>query len=171
MAANAHEPRTDQPAERQELTELLRDSRPKLAAVAFRRLGNWHDAEEAVSLVCLAAWRRQLTHPNTCTLPWLFGTLRNVVGTALRGQRRALALARRAESERQEAGHHDEATLAHIELRRAMSDLSAADQRILWLAYWGDLSGDEIGAILGCSHAAVRARLTRARRRLRAILG
>ena len=52
------------------------------------------------------------------------------------------------------------------DLLRAISQLSADDQEVLLLAGWDGLDSSGIAAVLGCSVAAARTRLSRARRRL-----
>lgn len=57
------------------------------------------------------------------------------------------------------------------QLLAAMHALPLDQRLILELAYWEDMSGEEIAEVLGISHNAVRLRLTRARAELRALLG
>ncbi len=58
-----------------------------------------------------------------------------------------------------------------IDVDRALHQLSKSDRGLLCLAYMDDYSGAEIAEILGITPAAVRQRLSRAARRMRAILG
>jgi RNA polymerase sigma-70 factor (ECF subfamily) len=51
-----------------------------------------------------------------------------------------------------------------------MEELSSSDRELIRMAYWEDLSRDEIAEILGCSAVTVRVRLLRARNRLDALL-
>lgn len=53
----------------------------------------------------------------------------------------------------------------------ALRRLPIDQQMALELTYWEELSGEEVADVLGISHNAVRARLTRARDRLRELLG
>jgi len=57
------------------------------------------------------------------------------------------------------------------EVRKALSALGEEDRRLLCLQGDGDLDYAELAEILGCTRDAVRARVCRARRRLREILG
>lgn len=45
------------------------------------------------------------------------------------------------------------------------------ERELIWMAYWEELTGEEMASIVGCSHAALRVRLHRAKRRLRSALG
>jgi DNA-directed RNA polymerase specialized sigma24 family protein len=56
-------------------------------------------------------------------------------------------------------------------LALALAGLSPGLREVLVLHAWAELSHDEIAEVLGCSSAAVRTRLSRARSRLAAGLG
>jgi RNA polymerase sigma factor (sigma-70 family) len=56
-------------------------------------------------------------------------------------------------------------------LALALAGLSPALREVLVLHAWAELSHDEIAVALGCSTAAVRTRLSRARSQLAALLG
>jgi DNA-directed RNA polymerase specialized sigma24 family protein len=53
-----------------------------------------------------------------------------------------------------------------VPIREALAALSDADQEILRLVAWDDLSPTQASVVLGCSPGAVRVRLHRARQRL-----
>jgi RNA polymerase sigma-70 factor (ECF subfamily) len=55
-------------------------------------------------------------------------------------------------------------------VRQALHLLGDADRDILLLTVWDDLDAASVAQVLGCSRAAVRVRLHRARRRLAALL-
>jgi DNA-directed RNA polymerase specialized sigma24 family protein len=84
-------------------------------------------------------------------------------------QRRSLRqnrLARRLESEAVvEINAGDPADAGRIDL--ALSRLSAPDQELLRLVEWDRLALPDVAALVGCSVAALRVRLHRARRRFR----
>ena len=61
---------------------------------------------------------------------------------------------------------HDEDT----EVLEALSSLRPADQEVLRLATWEQLTAPEIAAALGCTPNAAALRLSRARSRLRSAL-
>ncbi len=60
---------------------------------------------------------------------------------------------------------------AAIDVWRALGELSSEQRDVVILFYFDDLSTEEIAKILGVLHGTVRTRLTRARERLRGILG
>ena len=53
---------------------------------------------------------------------------------------------------------------------RALAKLSERDRDLLLLAAWDGLTADEIAVVVGCSRAAAKVRLHRARRRLQRTL-
>ncbi|MCU1480770.1 MAG: polymerase sigma factor [Subtercola sp.] len=63
-----------------------------------------------------------------------------------------------------------EALDRQLDLRAAFGALSAADQEVLALRVWEDLDARSAAAVIGCSRATYSMRLSRARRRLAAIL-
>ncbi len=102
------------------------------------------------------------------TIAWLYATLRNVVGNTYRGRTRHTRRADRAEQELESAP--ELASDEVIEVRLAVNRLEEADREVIWMAYWEDLSREEMAEILGCSTATLRVRLHRARRRLEQLL-
>jgi len=58
-----------------------------------------------------------------------------------------------------------------LDVWRALGELSAELREVTVLFYFHDLTGEEIAAALRVSHGAVRMRLSRARERLRVLLG
>lgn len=149
--------------------ELFRAHHSVLVAAAFNRLSDLDDAEEAVSEVFAAAWRRRTDHATTFTLPWLYATLRNVVGNEYRRRDRAARRVRRFAIKSPSAvvqPPDDEA----IALRKFISGMRPDDRELLWMAYWEELTGEEMAVILGCSRSAIKVRLLRARGRLKELL-
>ena len=58
-----------------------------------------------------------------------------------------------------------------VDLARAWGSLSPADQEVLALHVWDDLSDRDAATVLGCTRAAYSMRLIRSRRRLSRIVG
>ena len=77
-------------------TTLFRRHSKTIYNYCFRRLANWAEAEDAVSLVFLEAWRRRDKDlPPDKVLPWLYGIASNVLRNRHRAERRfRAALAR-----------------------------------------------------------------------------
>lgn len=150
--------------------ESFRAHHSLLVTAAFNRLSDLDDAEEAVAEVFAAAWRHRSDEVKSFMLPWLYATLRNVVGNEYRRRDRASRRVLRVMAERGDEAVQpldDEA----IMLRQFVSKLRLEDRELIWMAYWEELTGEEMAEILGCSRSAVKVRLLRARGRLRALLG
>ncbi|WP_400997823.1 RNA polymerase sigma factor [Agromyces sp. GXQ0307] len=144
--------------------ELFRTYHPVIVAAAFNRLSDVSDAQDAAAEVFAQAWRRRDAADHVFTIEWLYVTLRNVVGNHYRSRARHL---RRIE----QAGRHhptlvDGASDAVLDVRAAVNRLELADRELIWMAYWEDLSREEIARILGCTPATLRVRLHRARKKL-----
>ncbi|TVL92238.1 RNA polymerase sigma factor [Streptomyces sp. SAJ15] len=138
--------------------------------VARRLDGQAHEVEEVVAEVFSVAWRRRAELPEA-TLPWLYGVARNCLANTVRGQSRYRRLLNRI-------GHHQAAHGTHIVrspdsdnpaawVHEALSRLSPADQEVLRLTSWEELSLAELAVALRCGQSAAAMRLHRARRRLR----
>lgn len=135
-----------------------------IVAAAFNRLSDISDAEDAAAEVFAQAWRRREAADHVFTIEWLYVSLRNVVGNHYRSRTRHH---RRVER----AGQHHPAPVegasdAVLDVRAAVNRLDPADRELIWMAYWEDLSREEIARILGCTPATLRVRLHRARKKL-----
>ncbi len=140
-----------------------------IVAAAFNRLSDISDAEDAAAEVFAQAWRRREAADHVFTIEWLYVSLRNVVGNHYRSRTRHH---RRVER----AGQHHPAPVegasdAVLDVRAAVNRLDPADRELIWMAYWEDLSREEIARILGCTPATLRVRLHRARKKLQDTLG
>jgi RNA polymerase sigma-70 factor (ECF subfamily) len=142
---------------------------PQVFGYVMRRCDRAEDAADAIAETFLVAWRRLDDAPSGDQLRlWLYGVARRVLANQRRGNRRRLALADRLRSDlaaTAAAGH--EPTVGEQEaLRAAFNTLSPNDRELLALEAWEELSSQQIATVLGCSSAAARTRLHRARRRL-----
>lgn len=139
-----------------------------------RRLGPDRQAgiDDVVAEVFLTAWRRLEDVPTREgeALPWLYAVTRNCLLNAHRTGQRQEALAVRVATYG-EFPDRDEATTAEVELQvdlaAAWQTLTAADQEVLALALFEDLTSRQAGRVLGVTAAGYRVRLSRARRALR----
>jgi RNA polymerase sigma-70 factor (ECF subfamily) len=130
-------------------------------AYALRRT-DAASADDVVMEVFVIACRRIDAVP-AAPLPWLLGCARRVLANQRRGARRAGALvARIAEAASAGAVLNDDAD----RLAAAVSELGELDREVLFLSAWEGLEPAAIAEVLGCSRAAARVRLHRARRRL-----
>jgi RNA polymerase sigma-70 factor (ECF subfamily) len=132
-----------------------------------RRLGDAAIAEELAQEVFVIAWRRRSQVPEP-GLPWLYGVARRVLANDRR-QRRAMPDAVALDHPDQLAATVETVDGA-LDLRAALATLSEADQEILRLVGWEQLTVAEAAVVLDCARTAARVRLHRARLRLRAAL-
>jgi RNA polymerase sigma-70 factor (ECF subfamily) len=150
-------------------TALYDRYRPRVWAYAASRVGG-QAADEVVSETFMVAWRRFADVPSAA-LPWLLGVARNVIRESVRAQvrRDSLATELRRWTEAAETDVAD-GVVDRIAVLRALTELSDADREVLTLMAWQGLSPRDAGRVLGCSAAALRVRLHRARKRLTAAL-
>ena len=140
----------------------------------FRRTGDWSQADELTAIVFLEAWRRrtQVELERNDALPWLLGVATNVIRNLRRSQRRHRAALERLSRERVAdfAGDVDERVDDERQMRaalRALQKLPRADQDVLALCVWEELTYEQAALALGVPVGTVRSRLSRARARLR----
>jgi RNA polymerase sigma factor (sigma-70 family) len=142
-----------------------------LYAIAYRRLGSVHDAEETVQDAFLLLWRKRgsLHLVGDSALPWLVVTVKNL---ALNRRRSTLRRARHEAPDAElPAAAGTEPTEVDDLIRRAFDRLPPIDAEIARLCLVEDLTYAEAAARLGLTEGAVRNRLSRARGRLRRDLG
>jgi len=143
---------------------------PQVFGYVMRRCERADDAADAIAETFLVAWRRLDDAPTGDQLRlWLYGVARRVLANQRRGERRRLALADRLRSDLTTHGLPFVASDASGDdgaLRAALATLSPDDFELLTLEAWEELSSRQIAKVLGCSSAAARTRLHRARRRL-----
>jgi RNA polymerase sigma factor (sigma-70 family) len=128
---------------------------------------------DVVSEVFVVVWRRLAEVPSGDPLPWLYGVARRVVANQRRGADRSVRLADRAAALAPHAvGVPDpaETVTAGMTVTTAFERLSPDDREVLGLVVWEGLNARDAALVLGCSVAAVAARVSRARRRFRANL-
>ncbi len=145
-----------------------------ILAYAVRRVREPQDAADVVAETFLVAWRRQADVPagDEARL-WLYGVARRALANQARSERRRERLAERLRHELPAAVAAVSAprTSAEFAVLAALRELPEPDREVLLLAGWEQLEPGQIAAVLGITGVAARARLLRARRRLRAHLG
>ena len=134
-----------------------------LLRFAVRRVGP-DAAADVVADVFLVAWRRREAIPSDAARLWLFGVAGNVINNERRGQLRRTRLLEKAAAEPPSLDPAD--NTAADAVSAAFDSLAEPDQEVLRLTEWEQLSAAEAAVVLGCSTAAFRVRLHRARRRL-----
>ncbi|MDH3730715.1 MAG: sigma-70 family RNA polymerase sigma factor [Acidimicrobiia bacterium] len=166
----ARSPRTDS-----EFRRLYDEHFVAIRSYCLRRLPV-SEVNDAVAEVFLVVWRRIDDVPEGEDAPlWLYGIARNVVRNADRSLRRRARLNGRLGP----LGALSEPETETLVIRRSednevlegLANLRSADQEILRLSIWEELSNTEIADMLGIDAHAVTMRLSRARNRLARRLG
>lgn len=122
--------------------------------------------EDVVAETFIVAWRR-LDDIYGEPGPWLFGVARRVIANQLRGQRRWEALVDRLQATTVRLFDDEPGTgQQRADLVAALGTLSERDREALLLVAWEGLDAKGAAQVLGCSVAAFRVRLHRARRRV-----
>ncbi|WP_233526334.1 RNA polymerase sigma factor [Actinomadura spongiicola] len=155
----------DEADDERRFTAIYDACRQRVWAYAVSRAGR-QVADEVVSETFAIAWRRLADIPDPA-LPWLLGVARNVLRDGHRAEVRHEAFV--AELGRWTARPAEdiaEDVAERFAVLRAMAALPDGDREILILVAWQGLTPREAARVVGCSPAALRVRLHRARRRL-----
>ncbi|MGW3889972.1 RNA polymerase sigma factor [Micromonospora chokoriensis] len=144
-----------------------------LLAYALRRVAHPEDAADVVAETFLVAWRRRQDLPVAGDARlWLYGVARRVLANHHRGgvrrQRLGERLRQQIVASVADPGSEVPERLA---VRAALAGLAELDREVLMLTVWEGLQPHEVAAVLGVGPAAVRTRLSRARTRLRGLVG
>ncbi|MFG1945641.1 RNA polymerase sigma factor [Nonomuraea sp. NPDC048826] len=150
----------------QRFTDVYDRCRQRVWAYVVSRAGR-QVADEVVSETFAIAWRRLDDVPEPA-LPWLLGVARNVLRDSIRAEARREAL--RAElhawTEGDTADRVADQVADRFAVLRALAELTDEDREVLVLVAWQGLAPREAAGVVGCSPAAFRVRLHRARKRL-----
>lgn len=140
---------------------------------SLRRTERPEDAADATTDTFLVAWRRRAHVPaEPGTRPWLYGVARRVLANQRRSDSRRMALGARLRAELPAAvADVADQVVIDVDLDAALDRMSARDREILQLHLWEGLRPREIAEVLGLGDATVRPRLSRARARLRELMG
>ena len=151
--------------ERAALFDSLYDAHLGAVLAYARRRCSRETAEDVTAETFLTAWRRLDELPAE-PLPWLIGVAANVLANQQRSQRRGERLAGRMAIEPAAAAEDPLPEGLGPDLARALASLSITDRELVCLIAWERLTPAQAAQALGCSHATLRVRLHRARRRL-----
>lgn len=144
----------------------------------FRLVGSWLAAEDLTQATFLLAWRKRarVTLVNDAALPWLLAVATNTVRAERRAVARRLRLAGRMPTDAPAPDHADDVA-GRVDDERRMAEVLAAvaelprnQREALALCVWSGVSYAEAAAVLGIAEASVRARVSKARTRLRGLL-
>ena len=145
-----------------------------LLAYAMRRVEQYEDAADVVAETFLVAWRRgrELPADDEARL-WLYGVARRVLANHHRGGVRRERLGDRLRQRITAVVAADPGTevAERLTVQAALARLGELDREVLTLTVWEGLQPREVAAVLQVSPDAVRTRLSRARARLREIVG
>lgn len=143
----------------------------------FRRTGSWERAEDAVSVVFLETWRlrsKVVLDQDGTLLPWLLGVANNVVRRQYRTRLRHARLLAKLPPPEQVPDHaHDVGQRLDDQERMRevlaeMSSLGVAEQEVVTLCLWAELTYEQAAVAMGVPVGTVRSRLSRARAKLKA---
>jgi RNA polymerase sigma factor (sigma-70 family) len=138
----------------------------ELRRFVLRRIENRGAAEDVLAETFAIAWRRRKLTPDPA-LPWLFGICHKVIANHRRAAKRRLRLINRMASSRADVGRDPADLLAERSaIGKSFSRLNPAQREVLRLVAWDGLGATEAAALLGCTEAAFRVRLHRARTEL-----
>ena len=164
--------------EPEHFTVLFRRHAPHIQRYVVRRLGP-DAADDIVAETFLLAFRQRNSYDpaRSDARPWLYGIATNLIGRHRRAEIRLYrALARTGadpvtEPFTDRVDDRVSADHASRQLATALARLSGDLRDTILLAAWSDLSYEEIAVALGVPAGTVRSRLSRARTKLRQILG
>jgi RNA polymerase sigma-70 factor (ECF subfamily) len=161
----------DAPTDEAEFTALYRREYPSIARYLLRRGAGDLTADLAAEIFVVAWRQRGVWHqlPQDQRLAWLYGVARKVLANARRSSRRAGELAGRLArlDHTQLTGDGSGATVEFVALAAAFAQLPEADQELIRLVAWEELSLAQVAAVLGCRVGTATMRLHRARTKLR----
>lgn len=145
---------------------------------AYRLTASWSEAEDLTSSTFLLAWRKcaDIHLIRESALPWLYTVAGNLARDERRGATRFLRALRRVPDTPVVADHADD--VAHrvdedarmADVLAAVRSLPRAERQAVELCLLGDLSTADAAELLGVAESSVRARISRARARLRTTL-
>ncbi|MEV2238387.1 RNA polymerase sigma factor [Micromonospora sp. NPDC049891] len=145
-----------------------------LLAYASRRVQQPDDAADVVAETFLVAWRRSADLPSDDEIRlWLYGVARRVLANHHRSGTRRERLGERLRQRLTAVSTPDPGSEVpqRLAVRAALRRLNDTDREMLLLTVWEGLQPREAAEVVGVSPAAARTRLSRARARLRELIG
>jgi RNA polymerase sigma factor (sigma-70 family) len=158
------------PERRRRFEALFAAHHAAVRSYVVRRAVSGLVADDAVADTFLVAWRRLDEVPEAAG-PWLLGVARRVLADQRRASRRRRSLRERLSLASTAPVVWEPPAEVGSELAEALRSLTAPEREALLLVAWDGLTPAEGAIAAGCSAAAFRVRLHRARRRVAAQLG
>ena len=146
--------------------------RVSMVRVAFVVCGDADLAEESVQSAWPIAWQRLgSVHDPDRLGAWLASVAVNEARQLMRRRRRRAIVEISVATHERLTAADPSASIADIDLARALADLAPEDRAILALRYVAGLNSSELGPAVGMSPSGLRRRLARLLERLRTELG
>ena len=156
-------------------TELVKKYQKPVHALVWRKIGDFHIAEEITQDTFLTAYQELATLKKPQSFSsWLYVIAANNCSTWLRKKR--LWTESLEDTRLQEATYsgyvvaENERTEVEAQrevVKKLLAKLQESERTVITLHYFGEMSSSEIGAFLGVSANTVRSRLRRAQHRLK----
>lgn len=145
---------------------LINENKLNIYRVARGILSNEHDIEDAIQNTVIKAYEKINTlKKNEFFRTWLVRILINECNEIIRRNKRVVSINESNHEER----YND--CYENIDLTKAINSLSEELRVTTVLFYFEDMSIKDIASILNIPNGTVRSRLSRARERLREIIG
>ena len=158
-------------------TTLVNKYQKSVHALVWRKIGDFHIAEELTQDVFLKVYERLSTLKHPEHFPgWLYVIATRHCNTWHRKKQvptKSLDTMPTAELEeicyaQHEIAHYEETAIEHRRelVKRLLQRLPESERTVVILYYLAEMTGEEISLFLGVSHNTIRSRLHRARERL-----
>ena len=157
---------------------LVKKYQKRVHALAWRKIGDFHIAEDITQETFLKVYRKLATLKNPSQFPgWLYVITNSCCLSWLRKKRIQtqsleeidMAIAERTSYSRYVATEQSEsaAETKRELVKNLLAKLKESDRTVVTLYYFGEMTYEEIGAFLGMSADTVRMRVRRALQRLK----
>ena len=159
-------------------TALVRKHQKSVHALAWRKVGDFHIAEEITQDTFLRVYKHlsKLKDPNQLS-GWLYVTTARLCNTWLRKNKSLMesleevpmAEVEKAFYEHYVSTQHEEESHSHHQalVKKLLAKLPESERTVMTLYYLGEMTAKEIGKFLGVSVNTITSRLQRARERLK----
>ena len=159
-------------------TALVRKHQKSVHALAWRKVGDFHFAEEITQDVFLRAYKYLSTLKDPTQFSgWLYVITDRLCNNYLQNKKSDLKLLedvpviemQKASYQRYMSEQNEKEAHAHRQelVRRLLAKLPESERTVMTLYYLGEMTAKEIGNFLGVSVNTITSRLSRARERLR----